>query len=560
MKDESTQIKRRKVLVTAALPYSNGRLHVGHLAGAYIPADIYVRYLRLCGTDVRFVCGSDDHGVAIMITADKEGKTPAEVADFYRAKQAEDFKNMGISFDIYSGTSINTYHTGVSQSFFRSLHAQGYFTKKNSRQFYDEARNVFLPDRYVKGRCGHCGAPDQNGDQCENCGKVLDIDTLKDAISTLSGKPATIRETVHWFLDLSRFKDQVEHWLENARVREQTKANVRGLLASGLVERAMTRDLTWGIPVPLDDPDASGKVLYVWFDAPIGYISNTLELCAEREGDPQTADSWWRSDDTELYHFIGEDNTIFHCVIWIAMLQAEGTYTLPRGVIVNQFLNIQFGEQEAEKISKSRGTAIWIGDYIAEGGSVDALRYYLTSIAPEKARTVYKPEDFEARYNGELADTLGNLVNRVVAFSLKYFGNNMPTCDEARVTDRDERLIASLQSTFDRTTSELEQFSSKSALECIMEFARECNRYLDEKAPWTMRKTDSDGTQVTLYFALRAIHGLGIMLLPFMPSTANKILGVFGRSASEARWQDTVGFDLRGFELTQPEILFQKTA
>lgn len=550
--------KARKVLVTAALPYSNNRPHVGHLGGAYIPADIYVRYLRMTGAEVRFICGSDDHGVALMISAEKEGKTPAEVANFYRAKQAEDFAGMGITFDIYSGTSVCPVHAEESQRFFKVLYDKGYFEKQSERQFYDEARSAFLPDRYVKGSCGYCKATDQNGDQCENCGKMLDVDTLKNARSAISGEPAVIRETVHWFLDLSRFATQVEAWLENSHVRAQTKAYVRGLLGTGLVKRAMTRDISWGIPVPLDDPDAKNKVLYVWFDAPIGYLSFTKELCIKEGKTAAAADAWWRSDDAEIYHFIGEDNTVFHCIIWIAMLEAEGSIRLPSGVIVNHFFNMQVPGGAVEKISKSRGTAVWIGDYLEAGGDPDTLRYYLTSIASEKSRSVFKPDDLEHRHNGELADALGNLVNRITSFSLKHCGATVAPFDNAFVTDLDRAMEAALCSTFEDVTRELEGHSFKAALERIMEFVRYCNKYVDEKAPWTTRKTDMETTKVTLAYVLRAIHGLGVMLLPFIPGAATKIVAAFGRDAKEVAWEDVVNISAVDRPLSQPPILFQK--
>ena len=558
MKTAPKEGKPRKVLVTAALPYSNNRPHVGHLGGAYIPADIYVRYLRLTGADVRFVCGSDDHGVAIMITAEKEGKTPAEVANFYRAKQAEDFAGMGISFDIYSGTSLCPGHAAESQAFFKAIYDKGYFEKRSSRQFYDEARQAFLPDRYVKVQCGHCGALDQNSDQCEQCGKMLDVDTSKNPMSVLSGEPAVIRETVHWFLDLSRFGSQVEEWIAKASLRDQTKAYVRGLLGTGLVKRAMTRDLSWGIPVPIDDPDAKNKVLYVWFDAPIGYVSFTKELCLREGKGVEAADAWWRSEDAEVYHFIGEDNTVFHCIIWIAMLSAEGSLRLPDGVIVNHFFNMQLPGGSVEKISKSRGTAVWIGDYLEAGGDPDSLRYYLTSIASEKARSVFKPDDLEHRHNGELADTLGNLVNRITSFSLKHCGATVPEFERDKVTDTDRALEAALESAFNDVTCELEGHSFKAALERVMDFSRYCNKYVDEKAPWASRKTDMEATKVTLSFCLRAIHALGIMLLPFLPGAASKIVSAFGREASTASWRDAVDVSVVGLPLTQPPILFQK--
>jgi methionyl-tRNA synthetase len=320
----------------------------------------------------------------------------------------------------------------------------------------------------------------------------------------------------------------------------------------------MTRDLSWGIPVPLEDPEAKGKVLYVWFDAPIGYISNTKELCAREGQGPEASDAWWRDKNTEIVHFIGEDNTVFHCIIWIAMLSAEGSYTLPKGVVVNHFVNFQRPGEEVEKMSKSRGTAVWIGEYLANGGDPDSLRYYLTATASEKARGVFRHEDLELRHNGELADTLGNLVNRITSFSLKHCGADVPHYEAALLTEVDARLEKTLRETFEKAGREIEEYSIKAALETVMEFARSCNRYVDEKAPWTTRKTDMEVTKVTLAICLRAIHALGVMLAPFIPNASAKILAAFGREPSQVTWSDAVEFDVRGKPLSQPPILFQK--
>ena len=543
------------VLITAALPYSNGTLHVGHIAGAYLPADIYVRFLRARGRDVKFICGSDDHGVAIMISAEKEGKTPAQVAEYYHAKQAQDFRDLGISFDIYSSTSRNPFHAEISQQFFKSLYAKGQFEKQTTLQFFDESRKMFLADRFVRGTCGYCGAKDQNGDQCEQCGKVLDTDSLKEARSALSNTPASVRPTVHWFLDLSHSEKDVSQWLQSATLRDHTRNYVQGLLSSGLVKRSMTRDISWGIPVPLDDPDAAGKVLYVWFDAPIGYISNTRELLAD---DPKALDKWWHNPNTEIFHFIGEDNTIFHAVIWIAMLKSEGTYTLPRGVIVNQYVNLQLaGQNEAAKISKSRGHAIAIRDYLDQGGNVDALRYYLTAIAPENSRSVYKPEDLEQRLASELANTLGNFVHRVLTFTRKYFGETVPAIDSALVAERDKQLRASMQTCFTRSTELLEGFCFKVALETIMEFARECNRYIDEKAPWSARKTDPEGAKVSLVTAIAAIKFFAVVLEPFIPHTTTRIRE-FLNLAPNLKWSDAMAEIPAGHAISEPSVLFPK--
>ncbi|MCB0332950.1 MAG: methionine--tRNA ligase [Bdellovibrionales bacterium] len=547
-----------RLLVTAALPYSNGRLHVGHIAGCFLPADIFVRFERMRGKEVRFVCGSDDHGVAIKITAEKEGKTPAEVAKFYSDHQEQDFAGLGIHFDVYGSTSRTKYHFGRSQQFFMSLFEKGYFEKKKSEQFYDESKGAFLPDRYVKGTCGYCDATDQYGDQCENCGKVLDVSTLKDAVSVLSGSKATIRETTHWFIDLSKSQSVVEEWLKSSEVRDHTRKYVSGLLSTGLVQRSMTRDLDWGIPVPLDDPEAAGKVLYVWFDAPIGYISNTEELCEERDGDSEKYVDWWKSKDCSIYHFIGEDNTIFHCVIWIAMLAAEGSYQLPTGVFVNQYLNIQFPDKEAEKISKSRGNAVWIGDYLEKGGSPDSLRYYLTAIAPERARSIFKPDDLVQRNNTDLANVIGNFVNRILSFTKKHVGDTSPQINEQKLEDTDREFRALRKSTHGTVTELLEGAQTKGALEAIMEYARACNKYVDDMAPWATRKTDMARTELTLAVAIEAIAFLGVMLNPFLPFASEKLLRMLSISVDALSWDDALKGHELGITLGETEILFSK--
>ncbi|MBF0312803.1 MAG: methionine--tRNA ligase [Oligoflexia bacterium] len=548
-----------KYLVTAGLPYSNGRLHVGHIAGCYLPADIWVRYLRMCGHDVRYICGSDDHGVAIMLTADKEGKTPREVASYYNQKQQMAFKGLGIEFDIYGSTSGTKFHKEMSQHFFLRMQEKGLFEKRRTRQFYDESKEMFLPDRFVKGECGFCGTKDQNGDQCENCGKILDVDSLKSAYSTMSGGAATVKETVHWFLDLSKFRPEVEAWLARAEMRENTKAYVQSLINNGLVTRSMTRDIEWGIPLPIDDPEAKGKVLYVWFDAPIGYISNTMEMCEQECGHAERYSDWWKSKETKIFHFIGEDNTIFHCLIWIAMLSAEGSLSLPEGVVVNQFLNIQFPDKsEVEKISKSRGTAIWIEDYLSEGGDPDILRYYLTSIAPERARTIYKPDDLIAKNNADLANVLGNFVNRVLSFNLKYVGAEVPAYDKAKVGELDRLFESELLATHKRVGEAFDNYSSKMALQHIMDFARACNKYIDDKKPWSTRKDDMETTKVTLYYGIRAIHFLTLALSPFMPKKTQEMAKMLDLKLEEQKWSDAVRELVPGKLLGTPGILFQK--
>ncbi|RME60506.1 MAG: methionine--tRNA ligase [Candidatus Dadabacteria bacterium] len=548
----------KKVLITAALPYANGLLHVGHIAGAYLPSDIFARFLKLNSVDVKFICGSDDYGVAILLTAEKENKSPKEVAAYYNKLQQKAFEGLNIKFDIYGSTSQNPYHKKTAQHFFLTLYKKGFFEKKKTRQFYDEKSNMFLPDRYVKGTCGYCGAQNQNSDQCEQCGKVLDVDTLKNPVSVTTNTPAAIKETVHWFLDLSRFSSDVRNWLNSAVVRENTKKYVSGLLESGLVKRAMTRDLSWGVPVPLDDPDAKNKVLYVWFDAPIGYVSNTIQLFAEKEGNENLYTNWWKSKECDIFHFIGEDNTIFHTVVWIAMLKAEGTFSLPKGVIVNNFLNIQFPGEEEEKISKSRGKAIWINDYLENGGNPDSLRYYLTSIAPENARTVYKPDDLIQKHNSELADTLGNLVSRTVSFCHKYFEGKVPKTTAEKLNQVDKEFLDEKEKAFNEITLLYQKFSFRDALKRTMDFARYCNKYIDTKAPWATRKTDLEITGNTLSLALNGIKLIAVCLLPVIPASAEKILDTLGISSKEIRWSDAEKDLVKDTKLKPSTLLFEK--
>lgn len=546
----------RKLLVTAALPYSNGRLHVGHIAGCYLPADIYVRFQRLQGREVLFICGSDDHGVAIVMTSEKEGRTPAETARFYHDSHEDDFQRLGIAFDTYGATSQNPHHFAFSQEFFSALNEKGYLEKKTSRQFFDETRDMFLPDRFVKGTCGYCGALEQNGDQCEECGKALDVDHLSDAVSVISGEPASIKETVHWFIDLGRFEEKVREWYGTSFLRDHTRSFLKGLLGTGLIQRSMTRDLSWGIPVPLDEPEAKGKVLYVWFDAPIGYISNTEEYLRSVGGG--SYEDWWKSSDTEILHYIGEDNTIFHCIIWIAMLSAEGSYQLPAGVVANQFLNIQFPGKPVEKISKSRGTAVWVGDYLNSGGTPDALRYYLTSIAPERARGVYKPEDLIQKNNTDLANTIGNFVNRILSFTSKHYGPSFPEYDGGSLDDIDKVFLASREAAVQKVTSQLEEHQYRGALEAVMEFARECNRYVDERAPWKTRKEDEARTRATLALCIQGIHTIAVCLQPFLPHAAGRLLQMVWGSSEEKPWTEALHAPSIGHSFGEIAILFEK--
>ena len=528
----------RRHLVTSGLPYSNGRLHVGHIAGAYLPADIHVRYLRATGADVKFVCGTDDNGAAIEIAAKKQGVQPAEVNAKYHASQKASFDGLGISFDVFGGTHHPDFvatHERLSQEFFTRIHDQGYFTKKTAKQLYDADAGQFLPDRYVKGTCHYCGAEGQNGDQCEACGKTLDPLLLGDPVSVLTGAKPEVRETTHWYLKLAAVEGPLKAWLESkADWRPQVRNFALGQVADGLPERAMTRDLTWGVPVPLDDPDAAGKVLYVWFDAPIGYVSFTEKLLAD-SGGGELAD-WWKSDDCNIVHFIGEDNVVFHALIWPAMLMAEGTYRLPHAVVANSFLNIQFPGQDEEKISKSRGTAVWIEDYLAEHDP-DPLRYYLTAIAPETARTTYSPEEFVQRNDSELLAALGNFVNRNLTFTHKHFDGRVPEVGSR--DEIDDAMLARRQTQADAVAAHLEAFRFRDALAELMTLARDGNKYLDEKKPWIQRKTDMAVCGTTLNVCLQVIRTLATLMEPFLPYSAAKLRKMLAIGDAGVNWAKT---------------------
>jgi methionyl-tRNA synthetase len=552
----------QRILVTAGLPYSNGNLHVGHVAGCYLPADIFTRYKRSQGHEVRFICGSDDHGVAIQMAAEKEQTTPFELAKRYNHQQQKDFAGLNINFDMYGSTSQSPHHKTLCSQFFKKIYDKGLFEKKVTPQFYNEDTSSFLPDRYIKGTCGYCSTEHQNGDQCENCGKLLDVTSLKNPYTTTGSGKITVKETTHWFLDLAQFQKNVEEWMDKAQMRETTKNYVKSLIESGLVTRSMTRDLSWGVPVPLSDPEAKDKVLYVWFDAPIGYISNTqemLELAKEKNPNQPFLDlkDWWGSNDSSIYHFIGEDNTIFHCIIWVAMLSAEGSFHLPTGIIVNNFLNIKFPDSEVEKISKSKGRAVWIKDYLASGSNPDILRYYLTSIAPEKARTIYEEEDLVKKNNTDLANVLGNYVNRVTTFTHKYAESRVPALNEEKLDNFDNDFILSMKNCFKEATQHLEQGSTKMALHTIMDFVRDCNKYIDDKKPWATRQTDIELMNNALYYGLWAVKFIAVALHPFMPNTSQKILSGLNLK-SELPWKDALTPLKSGDAIGQLEILFQK--
>jgi methionyl-tRNA synthetase len=564
---------KRRFLVTSGLPYSNGPLHVGHIAGAYLPADTFVRYLRARGDEARFICGSDDNGVAALIRAEREGKTVEELTAFYNESQVRDFESLGIEFDIYGGTHQPGYverHQKICQDFFRTIHDKGYFVKKTTDQLYDSQAERFLPDRFVKGTCYHinadgdpCGYAEAYGDQCESCGNAIDPVRLIDPVSTLTGTRPEPRSTTHWFLELSRFEEELREWLENKRQSTENSPAWRewilnftlGQIKQGLPERAMTRDLEWGVPVPLDDPDAAGKVLYVWFDAPIGYVSFTASLGERNENDWKNYERWWKNADTNIVHFIGEDNTVFHALIWPAMLMAEGSFQLPWQVVANRFLNIRFPGQEEEKISKSRGTAIWISDY-SQKFDADPLRYYLTSISPENNRTSFDVGDFIARNNGELLNALGNFINRALTFAQRYFDGRVPDPGERNEVDRGHLDLIAEQKR--KVTDHLEAFRFRGAMTEIMSLARASNGYLDRKQPWKQRKEDMAACGTTLNVCLQTVRALTTLMAPFLPFSAASCAKMLGLDDDRLSWDEATTELPAGHALGEPQILFRK--
>ena len=550
-----------RYLVTAGLPYSNGRLHVGHIAGAYLPADTYVRYLRACGRDVRFICGSDDNGVAIEISALRSGKSPQEISTHFHEVQKRDFAGLGIEFDVYGGTHQPGYremHERISQEFFLRIHEKGYFTKKSTRQLYDPKAARFLPDRYVRGKCHHCGAAGATGDQCDNCGQMIDPLLLINPVSEITGERAEVRETTHWFLSLQRFEQPLKEWLESKR--GQWRANVLnfalGQIKQGLPERSMTRDISWGIPVPLDDPDARGKVLFVWFDAPIGYISFTAQLFADQLGNWREYEKWWCDPESAIVHFIGEDNTVFHALIWPAMLMADGRHQLPSAVVANNFVNIRMGEGD-EKVSKSKtaeNSPVWIQEYLKRFDP-DALRYYLTAIAPETARTSFDPADFLQRNNSELVAAFGNFVNRTLTFPARYFDGKMPAATAQ--TPRDREHLAAGEAALTKVGQQIEGHHFRAALEEMMGYARLCNEFFSIREPWRTRKDDPADCAAAIATCIHAVQYLATMAYPFMPAAAKRLLTMLNAPSEQIRWEPPVPLP-EGHVLGQPAILFQK--
>ncbi|MGD8450497.1 MAG: methionine--tRNA ligase [Phycisphaerae bacterium] len=550
-----------RYLVTAGLPYSNGRLHVGHIAGAYLPADIFVRYLRACGREVRFICGSDDNGVAIEIAAVKSKRQPQDISTEFHDRQLRDFAGLRVEFDVYGGTHQPGYqqmHERFSQEFFSRIHEQGFFTKLRTKQLYDPQAERFLPDRYVRGTCHHCRTPGATGDQCDNCGQMIDPLLLIEPVSQITGVPAIVRETTHWHLSLHKFEQPLREWLESkqGQWRPHVLNFALGQIKQGLPERSMTRDISWGIPVPLDDPDATGKVLFVWFDAPIGYISFTAQLCEDTAGNWQEYEKWWCDPETHITHFIGEDNTVFHALIWPAMLMADGRHQLPHAVVANNFVNFRLGGED-EKVSKSRtpeDSPVWIEEYLKRFDA-DALRYYLTAIAPETARTAFDPADFVQRNNSELVAALGNFINRTLAFAVRYFEGRVPSADAQ--TDQDRAHIARGGEALARVGAHIEGHRYRAALEEMMSYARLGNEHFSLREPWRTRKEDLPACAATIATCIHAVQHLAVMIYPFMPGAARRLLGMLGQPADEIHWEVPAPLPA-GHALAEPAILFEK--
>ena len=542
--------KFKRTLVTSALPYANGPVHIGHLAGVYIPADIYVRYLRLKGESVLFIGGSDEHGVPVTIRAKKEGCTPQDVVDRYHKLIKESFEGFGISFDVYSRTTSPTHHK-LASDFFRKLYDNGKFVEMESEQFYDEEARQFLTDRNIVGECPRCHAEGAYGDQCEKCGSTLSPEELINPRNALTGNPLVKRKTSHWYLPLDQYQPWLEKWIleEHKEWRPNVYGQCKSWLDGGLHPRAVTRDLDWGIPVPVEG--AEGKVLYVWFDAPIGYISNTKELC---DAHPELGswETWWKDPSTRLVHFIGKDNIVFHCIVFPSMLKAEGSYILPDNVPSNEFLNL-----EDDKISTSRNWAVWLNEYLEEfPGKQDVLRYVLTANAPETKDNNFTWKDFQARNNNELVAVYGNFINRALVLTQKYFDGCVPARGEW--TDYDRQTVEEFVGVKAEVETLLDNFKFRDAQKEAMNLARIGNKYLADTEPWKSAKTDMARTGTILNLALQLAANLAIAFEPFLPFSSQKLRSMLAMPTF--RWNDLGSTTLlaEGHRLGQPELLFEK--
>lgn len=553
-----------RVLVTSALPYANGHIHLGHIAGAYLPADIYVRYQRLKGTPVLYVCGSDEFGVPITLTALKEGVSAKEVIDRYHAANAEAFAQLRIAFDVYGRTSWPL-HADTTQSFFRALDRGGHIEKQSIELWYSEQSDRFLPDRYVKGTCPKCGYEDANGDECENCGAQYAPKDLVDPRANIPGDTSrpSLRQSTHWFLKLGDFSEAITQWLDT---HPEWRSNVKGIAYSwvnDLRSRCITRDTDWGVPIPTDDPGAASKRIYVWFDAPIGYVTNTRQWALDQGLGPEGWYPWWKDKSTRLLHFIGKDNVPFHAVIFPAMLIGQGDYIAADNVIGNEYLNV-FNRQtgKAEKGSKSRGNMISVRWFV-EKFSADAIRYYLCAIAPEARDSAFDWDEFLNRYNGELCDVVGNFVHRSLTMTHKNFDGQVPT--PGALDADDTALLAELPKQIDSVGEALENFRFRQALERFIEIGRKANQYFDTKAPWTTRKTDLVRTGTTLYVCCQVVRALCTTMAPFLPDGAARLAAIIGvtlpqggPSGGDDGWNTAKRALPPGHRLAVPEVLFPK--
>ena len=540
----------KRTTVTSALPYANGPVHIGHLAGVYVPADIYVRYLRLKGRPVLFIGGSDEHGVPVTIRARKEGISVQQVVDRYHTLIKESFEKFGISFDIYSRTTSATHHK-LASDFFRKLYDEGKFVERVSEQFYDEQTQHFLTDRNIRGECPRCHAADAYGDQCEKCGATLSPEELINPYNAETGNPLVRKATKHWYLPLDQYQNWLEHWIleEHKEWRPNVYGQCKSWLDSGLHPRAVTRDLDWGIPVPVEG--AEGKVLYVWFDAPIGYISNTKELC---DAHPELGswETWWKDPDTRLVHFIGKDNIVFHCIVFPAMLKAHGGYILPDNVPSNEFLNL-----EGNKISTSRNYAVWLHEYLQEiPGRQDELRYVLTANAPETKDNDFTWADYQARCNNELVAVYGNFVNRALQLTQKYYDGVVPECGE--LTDFDSATFGEFAGIKMRLEELLENFKFRDAQKEAMNLARIGNKYIADSEPWKLIKTDPERVKTIIYISLQLTANLAIAFEPFLPFSSKRLRDMIGME--QFNWEQLGSTDLlpTGRKLPKPSLLFSK--
>ena len=537
--------KFKRTTVTSALPYANGPVHIGHLAGVYVPADIYVRYLRLKKEEVLFIGGSDEHGVPITIRAKKEGITPQDVVDRYHTLIRDSFKEFGISFDVYGRTSSEI-HRQTASEFFRTLYDKGEFIEKTSMQYYDEEAQTFLADRYITGECPHCHAEGAYGDQCEKCGTSLSPTDLINPKSAISGSKPVMRETKHWYLPLDKHESWLRQWIleDHKEWRNNVYGQCKSWLDMGLQPRAVSRDLDWGIPVPVEG--AEGKVLYVWFDAPIGYISNTKELL------PDSWEKWWKDPESRLVHFIGKDNIVFHCIVFPAMLKAEGSYILPDNVPSNEFLNL-----EGDKISTSRNWAVWLHEYLRDfEGKQDVLRYVLTANAPETKDNDFTWKDFQARNNNELVAVYGNFVNRALQLTQKYYNGVVPACGE--LTEYDQATLDEFKDVKVKVEELLDNFKFRDAQKEAMNLARIGNKYIADCEPWKVIKTDPERVKTIIYISLQLTANLAIAFEPFLPFSSEKLRHMLNMETFEWAQLGNTNLLQEGHQLNKPELLFEK--